>query len=564
MIYSEALTYLDSFVNYERSVPGHLMRQMSTLDRVRELAERLGNPQNKFPTIHVAGTKGKGSTCAFAAAILSAAGFKTGLYISPHLQNIRERISIFEPRLLQEKVGQTSEGVGQTFLSAPAAGGRDAHPPLIPLAHNMGQWICEADFARLLDACRPVLELMRGGPEGERPPTYFEIMTHLAFTWFAEQQVDVAVIEVGLGGRLDATNIITPIASGITNISFDHMAILGDTLEEIAAEKAGIIKAGIPVISAPQLPGVARVLEERARMNQTRCEFVGRTILTGRQKCLPHHLLSPVLLKGCREEKLPVVGEFSLSTLPTMDSIEAQVLPLPKATIQLPDGTRYDAEIGLRGQHQIENWAVAVSLSDVFHLAKTGRHLPAAAVQSGSKNVCWPGRLEIVTAPVDIGPQIILDGAHNDHSLKTVLNALLPSPLGERADVSVSERGVRGAVGHAPEKDENLTILFACAKDKDIDSMLKVLSSFPARVVFTHSGNSRGKDPFELAREWLSHSRHPAPAYSSHVEGLEAAKRLAGPRGIVLVTGSLYLVGAIRDWLQNTSGATGGPSIKPD
>ncbi|HYG75870.1 MAG TPA: folylpolyglutamate synthase/dihydrofolate synthase family protein [Planctomycetota bacterium] len=421
MTYSEALAFLDGFVNLERSAQTRATRVVITLDRVREIAARLGNPQDRFPTLHVAGTKGKGSTCAFAASILTAAGYKTGLYTSPHLVDVRERIRIGES--------------------------------MIP----------KADFARILNNCRPVLEAMRHPPRGQRRPTYFEILTHLAFAWFAEQNVDVGIIEVGLGGRLDATNIITPVACGITNISFDHQAILGDTLEQIAREKAGIMKPGVPVVLAPQRPHVLRMLQDCAKLTGAPCETI-------------------------HEPQLP-----------------------------------RNLEVGLRGAFQVENWALAARLAEIYVERSAGKKLSAAALREGSRKVSWPGRLE------EIFKRVFLDGAHNDHSLETVLREVRPKPRGSSP----------------------LVVLFACAKDKDSKAMLRVLAAEKvSQVIFTHSGNVRGKDPADLASEWQTLSGRSALTFASPMEGIAEARRLAGKTGVVLATGSLYLVGAIKSALR--------------
>jgi dihydrofolate synthase/folylpolyglutamate synthase len=446
MNYSEALAYLDTFVNFERNLPTRATRAAITLDRVRELAERLGNPQDRFSSVHVAGTKGKGSTCAFAASIFRAAGLRTGLYTSPHLQSVRERISID------------------------------------------GQDITEADFARLLRGCAPALELMRRPPKGERRPTYFEILTHLAFSWFAERQVDVAVVEVGLGGRLDATNIIRPAACAITNISFDHVAILGDTLSRIAREKAGIIKPRVPVVSASQSPEARDAIAACARAAEAPCEFVGRDIT------LTHRRVETA--EGLRDE----------------------------GCARLADGREFTSLLGLRGRHQAENWAVAVRLADLF-LTRRGGALTSEALAKGSRVVDWPGRLELLPAPNGArGPRVFVDGAHNEHSVRTVigeLRLLQPGPL---------------------------AVLFGCAKDKDLEAMFRVLAGCDlAGVVLTQAGNSRSREPRSLGGEWQRVAGREAVICEHCADGLNAAKQLAGPSGSVLVTGSLYLVGAVKD-----------------
>ena len=473
MDYSEALNYLDGFTNFERTLPGRSVRTAIKLDRVIVLAARLGNPQEKFLSLHVAGTKGKGSTCAFAESILSAAGYKCGLYVSPHLQDVRERISI------------------------------------------SGELIPQDDFARLLSAAMPVLEEMRIAPQGERRPTYFEILTHLAFAWFAERKVDVAVVEVGLGGRLDATNILRPVACAITSISHDHVQILGDNLEQIASEKAGILKPNTPAVISPQTIEVLTTIKTQAMRVGATIEIVGQDI-----KVAPR----------------------------PADTIDPDDWPHPACSLRLRDGTEYDACLGLRGNHQVENWAVAVRLVDIFHQHKTGTHISREAVEAGSRQVRWAGRLEEITAllrplslgvrkksarltpgqasPIENGPRVFLDGAHNEYSLRIILDELR---------VNLPERTPR-------------VVLFGCAKDKDSGAMLRVLArSGDLHVIFTHSGNARGKSPEELSSEWTRESGCATVSYSSCAAGLDAACRIAGENGIVLVAGSLYLVGAIKD-----------------
>jgi dihydrofolate synthase/folylpolyglutamate synthase len=453
MNYPEALAYLDSFINLERSAQTAEARALITLESVRTLATRLGDPQRAFRTVHVAGTKGKGSTCAFAASILTAAGLRVGLYSSPHLQDIRERIS------------------------------------------NNGTLISESDFARLLTAAYPVLEELRQAPAGQRRPTYFEILTHLAFAWFAEQRVDCAVVEVGLGGRLDATNIIEPEACGITSISFDHMAILGNTLSQIAGEKAGIIKPGVPVVVAPQTDEALSAIVERAQAMGAPLERIG--------------------------------VELRAEQIEDSSAEKATSWPHPRGRVTLPDGRQLAATLGLHGPFQIENWAVAVRLADLLYRRLKGQPIPAAAVESGSRNVVWPGRLEEVLE----SPRIVLDGAHNDYSLKLVCNELLARPW-----------------------SRPFVVLFACAKDKDHSAMLKALAdAAPNAVVFTHSGNVRGREPSDLAEAWKTFTPLPANLSADAATGLSKARELAGPGGMVLVTGSLYLVGAVKDVIAHKS-----------
>ncbi|HYF51447.1 MAG TPA: folylpolyglutamate synthase/dihydrofolate synthase family protein [Planctomycetota bacterium] len=444
MNYTQALEYLDTFVNIERSQQTRATRAVITLDRVREIARRLGNPERRFRSLHVAGTKGKGSTCAFLASILRAAGLKTGLYVSPHLQDLRERISID------------------------------------------GRQISPEDFARIMTQCSPVLEEMRVPPKGERRPTYFEVLTHLAFTWFAEQNVDAAVIEVGLGGRLDATNIITPEVCGISHISYDHTAILGETLDLIAREKAGIMKPGVPVVIAPQVQEAEDALRECARRMEAPVTWVDSDL------------------------RLECISDGGVSSL-------------PRARVSWTDCRVCEATLGLRGSFQCQNWGLAVGMAEEFYRRVRGSALPLPAIVRGSREVSWPGRMEFIEATAK--PRVILDGAHNDHSVSTVLNEVLRDP------------GVRKPV----------VVLFACAKDKNSRAMLQVLSRADARVIFTTSGSTRSRDPQELAVEWREVSKSDATCEMDLAKAFALAQHEATESGTVLVIGSLYLVGAMKD-----------------
>src|SRR5262245_2425150 len=216
MTYEEALAFWYGRVNYERQAaqPGDLK-----LDRMRALLHRLGDPHDRLRTVHVAGSKGKGSTCAMLASVLRAAGYRTGLFTSPHLVDVRERIQID------------------------------------------GELIAEGELAALMEEIRPAAEALEA--EGQ-PPTFFEVGTALGFLHFRRQRCDVAVVEVGLGGRFDSTNVLTPLVSVVTSISLDHTAILGDQVEKIAFEKAGIIKAGVPVVSGVTDPAAQEVIRRVA------------------------------------------------------------------------------------------------------------------------------------------------------------------------------------------------------------------------------------------------------------------------------------------------------------
>jgi dihydrofolate synthase/folylpolyglutamate synthase len=354
--------------------------------------------------------------------------------------------------------------------------------------------ISAKEFAALVTRCAPVLEEMRVRPPGERRLTYFEALTHLAFLRFAEQHVDAAVVEVGMGGRLDATNLVRPCVCGVTNLSLDHTHILGATLPEIAREKAGIFKPGVPIVSAPQAPEAAAVLADVAAQCASRLEFIGR--------------------------------ELALEVTQPPGPQDGALLPRSRAKLRAPDGWHAEAELGLPGAFQAENWAVAARLCSLAFEKIAGAPLPEAAVRAGSGQVRWPGRLEEI--PVSNGgPHLVLDGAHNDYSVQVVLSEL----------------------GAVRLRRGPLVVLFGCAKDKDAPAMLRHVARLADGVVFAASASPRSRPPTELAALWRELTGRAAPAETDLGAALASARQAAQPRGVVLATGSLYLVGALKNHL---------------
>jgi dihydrofolate synthase/folylpolyglutamate synthase len=326
--YSEALNYLYSFVDFSLQKAVTYSPERFKLERMYALVKSLGNPQNSYPIIHVAGTKGKGSVSVLCANALREAGYKVGLYTSPHLDDYAERIQI------------------------------------------NGEFIPHGDLAKLVDEIKPHVAAI---PE----LTTFEITTALAFMHFAMEKVTAAVIEVGLGGRLDATNVVEPVVSVITSISYDHTLLLGDTLTEIAGEKSGIIKPGIPVVTSPQQEEARLVIERIAKERTSPLFQVGRDIL---YEEIEH-------------------------------SIEEQSFNL-----WFPEGgkeSKITLSIPLLGSHQVVNAATAYAALDIFR--KKGYNINENAIKRGFANVFWPGRFEITLQ----SPPVILDCAHNrDSALK--------------------------------------------------------------------------------------------------------------------------------------------------
>ena len=332
--YEAALERVMGLADFERSKnsPGH---STFHLERIGLLMEQLGNPHQDTPTIHVAGTKGKGSTSAMTASILTAQGYKVGLFTSPHLHRTTERI----------RVG------------------------LKPVS--------EEEFASIVELVWPAVEYVgEEGPYGE--VTTFEMLTAMAFAHFKRIGADFQVMEVGLGGRLDSTNIVTPEVSVITSISLDHVAVLGDTVEKIAYEKAGIIKPGVPVVVAPQTDGASNVIAEVAEQRK-----------------------APLVLVDCRL---------------TRRKLHADVDGQSFEVVGLRDS--YELWTPLLGDHQIENASAAIaaieSLPSRYAISK-------ASVVRGIRDVRWPARLEVLSRN---GSTVVVDGAHNPYSMGRLVEAV--------------------------------------------------------------------------------------------------------------------------------------------
>ena len=336
MTYPDAIDLLLSMVDHERSQPtGPRQKAIFDLGRMERLLQRLGGPHNASPVVHVAGTKGKGSTAALCDSALHAAGYHTGFYSSPHLHSFRERIR------------------------------RDTNP------------ISKDEFSGLVEELWPHQEWV-GQNDGLGPVTLFEFMTGMAFQCFAENKTDFQVIEVGLGGRLDATNVVKADVSVITSISLDHTAILGDTIGEIAREKAGIIKSGGTVVIAPQKPEALSVILDV-------CESLSA---------------------------IPIQVGKDVTWSPGPASIDGQELIVAGRT------KSYDLKIPLLGKYQMENTATAVAVIEA--LQEQGHSIPENGIQRGFADVTWPCRMEVLGRD----PIIMADGAHNEYSMDSLLESL--------------------------------------------------------------------------------------------------------------------------------------------
>ncbi|MDB5311524.1 MAG: fgs [Gemmataceae bacterium] len=334
MTYDEALAFWYGRINYEvrAAKPGDLK-----LERMRALLRLLGDPHDRLRLVHVTGTKGKGSTAAMLAAILQAAGYRVGLFTSPHLTHVEERVRV------------------------------DGNP------------ITRAELTARMAEIAPAVRALEGGPFPA--PTFFEIGTALGFLHFCYRRCDVAVIEVGLGGRFDSTNVCRPLVSVVTSVGFDHTAQLGNTLDAIAREKAGIIKRGVPVVSGVTEAGPREVIRQTAAgLNATLWEL--------------------------REQ-------FGYDYRPVPGS--------PLVTVTTPRGTTGAVRAKLLGEHQAANAAVAVAA--VHQLRDTGMPVPDAAVVRGLQEVQWPARIEVISRR----PAVVLDTAHNVPSTEALVKTLRES-----------------------------------------------------------------------------------------------------------------------------------------
>ncbi|MBC7253465.1 MAG: bifunctional folylpolyglutamate synthase/dihydrofolate synthase [Actinobacteria bacterium] len=432
MDFKEAEEYLDRRARFGIK-PG--------LERIRLLLSKLDHPQSAFPSIHITGTNGKTSTARMAASILQVGGRKVGRYTSPHLQSVTERICV------------------------------DGRP------------VTEREFASLLERVIPAVE--ETDAQTGDPLTYFEVTTAMAFLHFARRKVDLGVIEVGLGGRLDATNLVRSPVQVITGVAFDHMAELGDTLEKIAMEKAGIVKEGSTVISAVAHPGALEVVAAA-------CADKGSELkLYGRDFQLLYHLTY-----GVDTEK---IGQ----------ALGIRGLLREYADLFLP----------LLGKHQGINAACAVAACEAF--AASPAALSLDEVAAGLRRVTSPGRLEVVS----LHPLVLLDGAHNPSGAVRLAQVI-------RDDLDF----------------ERLVLVLGILEDKDMGRMLKILLPLADTVVFTQSREERAAPARKLAR-MAREMGYDGVVVEDIGEAVRFARTLASVTDMVCVTGSLYTVGEARDAL---------------
>lgn len=439
--YEQAVEYLLCRVNYERIAGTQFTVDDFKLDRMRELLARLGDPHESIPAVHIAGTKGKGSTAALVAQILSAAGIRAGLFTSPH-------VSAFEERM--------------------AVGGVSPSPrELVELVATVANAVAELDRT-----------------PGRMSPTYFEIATALAWLYFRERQAQIAVLEVGMGGRLDATNVCRPEVAVITTISRDHTRQLGSRLEQIAAEKGGIIKPGVPVVS-----GVT-------------CE-PARGVIAG----------------ICRAQAAPLYElgrDFEYRYRPATIGAEHRGA---LASVRTATAWWTDLALPLVGEHQARNLAVAVAATE--RLAERGWQIPYAAVAAGLSRLSWPGRIEILGR----SPTVIVDTAHNWEAVAALLKTL---------DESFPAR--------------RRVLVFAATRDKDVSGMLRqLLPRFDTAILTCFQNNTRQVPVEVLARLARELADQPVHVAAEPAAAWKLARRLVGPEDLICITGSFFIAAELRE-----------------
>ena len=460
--YESALSFLYQFVNYERKMTDIYAPEKMDPSRPARLVFAVGEPHRHFPSIHIAGTKGKGSVAAMCATAFRAAGLRVGLYTSPHLIDLRERIRILTPEDGQGNISQEA-------------------------------------FVQLVEQLRPVTARMPG-------LTWFELITALAFMHFAHEQVEVAVVEVGLGGRLDATNVLTPLVSVITSLSLDHTGLLGNTLAEIAAEKGGIIKEGVPVVSATQEADAMDVIRRIAAERRAPLTVIG----------------DAWRYKG----NIRQVGDGNC----TKQSITITAAPSPTAIVP-----PQDFRLALDGAYQQENAVVALAT-----LSIVSARIPALtleAMRQALADVQWPGRLQLLHHDEET-PTLLVDGAHNADSSQK-----LASYLRDRCHY------------------ERLWLILGVTADKNVPGILQPLLPLASDTIVTSADNPRATDP-EVLKETARELGYTVQIERDIIAAVTRAWTIARAGDLICVTGSLYIAGDLLNCWEGLKSRLLGSAIK--
>jgi dihydrofolate synthase/folylpolyglutamate synthase len=458
MDYAAAVTYLLS-LGRELAAPTQAAAAKFNLENITVLDERLGHPSRAYPSAHIAGTNGKGSTAAFLESILRHAGLRTGLNTSPHLEKINERIRI------------------------------------------NGKEINDEDFAAVFTQIHETIEQLLADGKLRAHPTYFECVTAMAMERFVRERVDFAVFEVGLGGRLDATNILASVVTIITPIDFDHENFLGHSLHEIATEKAGILKPNTPVVVAQQLPEAREVILIRAK--ELGCPVVETNV-------------------AYRIHEKPIsAGQASSESFPAgtvMATIE-----------ELSSGWSINISPSLPGHFQVQNALNAVAAARV--IAACRLRLTNDAIANGISNTVWPGRLEKLQSH----PDVYLDGAHNPAAARE-LAAFLAQNFASR----------------------KIWLIYGALRDKSVDEVAGQLFPLATEVVFTEPRTPRAISASQLAEIAGYHARH-SETIPDAEKALQHVLANSQPEDAIFICGSLYLVGQLRAYWKNRAPVAANP-----
>lgn len=476
MSYQKAIKYLESFINYER-ISDWGYKESFKLDSFKDFLNIIGNPQNAFSSIHVAGSKGKGSTCAFISYILREAGYKIGLYTSPHLTDFRERIRILRhkstPRFFtlhperSRRIHDFAQG-GQVYKNSVCFEGK----------------ISKAELADLVERLKPAIDKYnRISPYGAL--SFFEIYTALAFVYFKEEKIDFAVIETGLGGRLDATNVVNSLVCAITPISYEHTQRLGNTLREIAREKAGIIKKP----QSSRVPGhkliVVTASQEKEALNviKNKCKRVGAKLFEAGKDIICEKTKNGFTVKG-------ILGKYP------------------------------NLNIKLLGRHQLMNATVAIGVIEGLRLS--GVKVGVDSIQNGAYNTFWPGRCEVVYR----NPLIVLDGAQN------------------AASAGVLKKAIKESFSY-----RRLILVLGISSDKDKKGICGQLCDFADEIILTQADNPRAADVNgmeEIIRKQSVEYKGQIIKTKNVKSAMEKAKDIAKKSDLILFTGSLFVAGEAR------------------
>jgi len=448
--YRDALSWLYDRIDYERTRPAG--QNPFRLERVERLLNLIGAPHLRIPAVHIAGTKGKGSTAAMIDSVLRHSGIRTGLFTSPHIEQFEERMRVNGNIPSPERIAK--------------------------LVSQLRDVLREADVET-----------------ADRIPTFFEVTTLMAWMLFDEEQAEIAVLETGMGGRLDCTNVCRPLVTVITSIGLDHTQILGDTLEKIAAEKAGIIKNGVPVVQG-QLPGEADA-EVKATAERRGCQ----RYICGRDFAW--------------SDEAP--SEFGSARRRTQN-----------VQIITPTQTLNEVSIPLLGKHQAHNASLAVMACELVQMSGWTQ-ITASSITDGIRTTQWPLRFEVI----DAHPTIVLDAAHNPDSMRTVAQVLTDQEWQNRRRI----------------------LIFAVSSDKDSVSMLQaILPHFHEVVLTRFLTNPRSVPPDQLltiATDVQQTSNTFPLIHTADGPGsaIQMAQALAGPAGVVVITGSIFLAAEARGLL---------------